>query len=250
MKKKININEIVNEVVKDNLNEISKSQKKRNADNIVKSFKGKLNKRGINVIQAIAVFTAFNPDSKKMPNKFNKNANHSLKKDLKDSQYTIVPCIGNFANSKENSYAVINIDRDTAAYFNGKYQQTSFVYSVFQDDDTVHSEYWEKQDVNEPYDPAANPYVIKDTCDTWIDMADAKTNFTIVGKKFKYSIPFSIFENVNNQIIDNISKWLIKENKKVDKDNIISEIKFGYQKVGYPAYFRRKICNHNLNNLI
>lgn len=236
------ITKIVNETVDKVLNELSISQKKRNVNDIEKSFRGNLNNRGLNAIRNIAVFTAENPDSQEMPRQFNKNINKTLKNALKDAQYTIIPCRGVFYGNKERPFAVVNISKETASFYCGQFQQTSFVYSEF-NNGKVYSEYWEKSDDHAPYDKKNNPYVCKDTCDTWIDQTNADDGYTIVGNKFKYSIPFSIFNEVNERIIKNIRKLLIKENKDITPRNIINEIKFGYERCGYPAYRRRQVCN-------
>lgn len=230
------LTETVNEV----LNEISKSQKKRNIRDVENAFKK--GKRGFSAIKAIAVFTAENPNSQRMPNVFNKKANHSLKNELTSAQYTIIPCVGKFGNNPEHPYAVINISKSSAAAYCGKYEQTSFVYSEF-NEGCVHSEYWEKNDISAPYNVRNNPYVLKDSCDTWLDQEKADDGYTIVGNKFKYQIPFSIFEEASQRIIDNITKYLIHEGKEVNEANIDKEIKFGSERIGYPALRRRMAAN-------
>lgn len=233
---------IVSDKVKETLNELSISQKKRNVNDVERVFtKGQ---RGFSAIKALAVFTSENPDSKEMPRGFNKKVNNSLKEALKEAQYTIIPCIGQFYGNPEHPYAVVNISKESAAIYCGKYEQTSFVYTEFKED-KAYSEYWEKRDVTIPYDEEKNPYVLKDTCDTWVNRADADDGYTIVGNKFKYSIPFSIFNEANDRIVDNVSKYLLKEGKEVNETNIEKFIRFGYERIGYPAYRNRFITNKN-----
>lgn len=209
------LHSIVSEKVKETLNELSISQKKRNVDDVERAFtKGQ---RGFSAIKALAVFTVENPDSKEMPKSFNKRVNSSLKKALK---------------------------KESAAIYCGRYEQTSFVYTEFKDG-KAYSEYWEKKDTTIPYNEEKNLYVLKDTCDTWVNRADADDGYTIVGNKFKYSIPFSIFNEANNRIVDNVSKYLIKEGKEVNEANIEKFVCFGYERIGYSAYRNRFVANKN-----
>lgn len=67
--------------------------------------------------------------------------------------------------------------------------------------------------------------------------------YTIVGNQFKYQIQSSIFTDTNQRIIKNMSRFLIHEGKIVSEENIDSEIRFGYERVGYPAYRRRFITH-------
>jgi hypothetical protein len=129
----------------------------------------------------------------------------------------------------------------TAKYFCGKYQQTSFVWSELTDNG-IYSEYWEKNDDNSPYHPQYNDYVIKETCDTWTDKSYADDGFTIIGKKFKYSIPFSIFENVNQTFGENIKHIIESEQKRsnvlLSEDKIID---FAMNGVGHTPFLYRKV---------
>lgn len=232
----------ITEAVDKALNEISISQKKRNIKDVENAFR--TGKKGFSAIKTIAVFTAENPNSQEMPSVFNKKANHSLKDELKSAQYKIIPCVGKFYDNPEHPYAVVNIYRSSVSAYCGKYEQTSFVYSEFKDG-AVHSEYWEKNDPSKPYNKHNNPYVLKDSSDTWLDRELEDDGYTIVGNKFKYQIPFSIFNEANQHIIDNITKYLIQEGRVVNEENIDNEIKFGYEGIGYPAYRRRYVANYD-----
>ena len=220
------------------LNEISISQKKRNIKDVERFFK--LGKGGFNAIRTIVVLTAENPDSMPSNNQFNKKANHPLLKDIKDGGYAYVPAKGRFGNL-EKPYAVFNMSIDAAKYYCGKYQQTSFVVTSLLDAGGVHSEYWEKSDEMMPYNKQTNDYIKKDECDEWIDMADVTDNFTVIGDKFKYSKPFSIFESVNELFCGNIQEMINDElarGGKVLNENAILD--FAINRIGMPAYLRRK----------
>ena len=232
------INRIITESINKILTEETKSEKKRNQDDIERAFKK--GSKGRSGIKSIVVLTAENPDSKSASQKYNKKANHSLLKDLKGGNYVIVPAIGRFGND-EHPYAVINMSKDTAKYLCGKYQQTSFIYSEFADDGKVMSEYWEKKDSEQPYNSNMNPYVLKDTCEEWEDLNGAEDNFTIIGRKFKYSIPFSIFNEIDDTISENISR-MISFKAKHGVPMTRSGILYMLEGVGYaPANYRKAI---------
>ena len=244
---KTNLNKIIDKVTKGVLSEISISQKKRNARNVERSFRKP--ERGLpNGIKQIVVLTAENPDSVKSSNAFNKKSNKSLFKDIKDAAYGYVPAIGKFGNV-EHPYAVFNMSLDAAKYYSGKYQQTSFVITYFLPNGTTHSEYWEKADITKPYAPK-NPYIKKDECDEWVDMSNAEDNFTIIGKKFKYSIPFSIFESVDNLFSENL-KRIVEAEKAFGAETINEErvLNFIINHVGKAPYIRRKALITGFNKI-
>lgn len=215
------VNRIIEDVVREVLNEISPHQKRRNNKDVERFFRK--GKGGFNGIRTIVVLTAENPDSIQKSNQFNKKARHSLLKDIKNNRYAYGPTIGKFGDNPENPYAVFNMSIDTAKVLCGRYQQTSFVFTQLLNDGSIHSEYWEKKDTIAPYDKKNNDYIKKDECNEWIDMTDADDNFTIVGEKFKYQIPFSIFEEVNTLFTNNMKHMI--EVEKTRGNNTINEEK-------------------------
>lgn len=241
------LKEIVNKTVSNVINELSISQKKRNnknAENFFRKLKG-----GFNGIKSIVITSAENPDSKSAPRPFNKKATSSLLDDLKSMRYVFVPSMGRFDGNDEHSYAVFNMDVNVAKKLNGKYQQTSFVVSTISNEGVVHSDYWEKKDKMLPYNERENDYVIKDECDEWIDLAKAKDNFTIIGKTFKFSIPFSIFENVNGLFCNNIKRIIEIEKERGDK--LINEdkiIEFTMRSGGQSPYLWRRALTRGFFN--
>jgi hypothetical protein len=242
------LHKIVGQCVNDALNEISISQKKRNVRDFENAFKK--GKRGFNAIKTIVVFTSENPDGQEMSSQFNKKARNSLLSTLKGSGYVYVPAVGNFGGNKERPYAVFNMSLGTAKNFNGRYQQRSFIYSQLNDDGSIHSEYWEKEDTEKPYNKHHNDYIMKDQCDEWEDMAEAKDNFTIVGKIFKYSIPFSIFADTNEAISNNASALVEQERRRSNRTTINEDrlIDMTINQVGYSPYLWRKALTRGINS--
>lgn len=195
---KITIDDI-KEIVMESVTEIQNYQRNvQNAQNVF--LKGK---SGYNGITHFGVITAENPDSMQVARSDNKSYQSMLSKDLKSGHYIWVWQKGHFGGNDEHSMFVFNISRDALAYYSGKYQQTSFIYAELRNS-SVHSEYWEKQDTSMPYNPKTNPYVRKDENDQWVD-ASNEDDYSIIGKQFKYTIPFSIFSNISESIIRNIN---------------------------------------------
>lgn len=183
------------------LDERSLSAKIRDRNNAINMFKRGV--AGYNGIRHYGVITAENPDSTPISRQENTKLLGQLKKSLKDAHYVWEDQIGHFGGNDEHSLFVFNAPLNVLMYYSGKYQQTSFIYGELIDG-KVHSEYWEKQDVNQPYNPKTNPYIKKDACDDWYD-ASNEEDYSIIGKNFKYTIPFSIFSSIEEQISKNLS---------------------------------------------
>lgn len=240
---KTEIKEMIKESVKDvlyenkqNLDEISINAKRRNEQNIEKVF----NKKPLKSIKTLCVFTANNPDSTQTSSKFNKKNNKSLLHDLKQLHLPIVPAKGKFGNL-ENSYAVINISLFDSKRLNGKYEQTSFIYSV-NNGDGFTNYYYEKHDNNLPYVPDKNDYVVKDTETDVNFLPNSNDNYTQIGKKLKYSIPFSIFQ-MDETITFNCNRLL--EHKKIETFNEAFDLTIG--RVGMRTHFIKNILYENIH---
>ena len=206
------------------------------------------NKRtgGYNGIHTIVVLTAENPDSKQTTNQSNKKARHSLLSEIKNGGYAYIPAVGRLDNT-ECPYAVFNMSVNSAMLLCRKYQQTSFVYSELKDDGSIHSEYYEKLDTTLPFDKETNNYTKKDECDTWDDMSDADDCFTVIGNKFKYSIPLPIFNTVNETICDNLGRAVAIQKERGSKtinENKLLDITINC--VGQSPYLWRKALTKGL----
>lgn len=233
-----NLERIVRNTIQETLNELTPHQKERNVKDVERFFrKGKGGHIGI---RSIVVLTSENPDSRQAESGINKKYRHSLLADIKNGGYAYVPAMGKFGNV-ERPYAVFNMSVDTAKTLCGKYQQTSFVFSSLNEDGTVHSEYYEKNNPTLPYDRKSNDYVMKDSCDDWEDKSEANDYFTVIGNRFKYSIPFKIFDSVNETICENIQRIISVERKR--GDNSITEEKildYTINGVGQSPYLWRQ----------
>lgn len=231
-----NLKEFINEAIQEALVEKSISQKKRDNKDVERFFRS--GKGGFNNIKSLVVFTAENPNTVELKRSQNKKLNKSLLSILNDAGYKFVPAIGQFYGNPEHPYVVFNMSLETAKRLCGRYEQKSFVWSEIGRDGTVFSQYWEKQNETSPYNRQSNDYVCKDECDTWIDQSEAEDGFTIVGKKFKYSVPFSIFENINKKFGENLQR--ITEQRFNDKESSDDILDFAMNGVGLSPFLYRK----------
>ena len=232
MKNTIRLNEnelrgIIREEVNNVLSEISINAKKRNVNNAIDVFKK--GEGGYNNIKTFGIVTAENADSQEQPRSVNKKNMKNISDTLKSAHYAFVRQKGHFGGNDEWSYYIFNINLNTLAYYAGMYEQTSFIFSEIKDNEVI-SHYYEKQDKKAPYNKKGNPYILKDTANGYIDATDAE-NYSEIGGKFRYSIPFSIFKSVNEKIEENLS--FINEDKEFAID-------FGMNRVGMPPMFMRQ----------
>lgn len=78
-------------------------------------------------IKKIAILTAENPRGIKHSEEFNKKANFKLEKLLSEGKYGFKKIKGSYG-SKENSFIVFNIEKNTAIYIGEKFNQESIIY--------------------------------------------------------------------------------------------------------------------------
>lgn len=170
-------------------------------------------------------------------NRANTKANHPLINDIKDGGYAYVSIIGKLGNV-ESIYAVFNMSVETAKMLCVRHQQTSFVSTQLQENETIHSEHWEKQNVEVPCHKNRNDYVKKEECDA---VQQVTGELIVLGNQFKYQIPFSVLESVNHLFAANIQRIIEAERKRgndaINEDELL---KFAIYRVGMPPYLRRK----------
>lgn len=205
------------------LTDASISQKRRERKNAISALRG--NSKNI---KTFAIFTAQNPDSESSSRTFNKKSNRSLLKELRSSYYKYIPIDGHFAGNLEESYMVFNIPFEVAKQLSGKYHQTSF---CFCDVSRNAVEYWEKENDKIPYDSLTNPYVKKDEVSTIDEIQGADDNYSLIGKSFQFTFPFSIFPETSDKIQDNVDKFFNGDSKIVD---------YCMNHVGYSVYLRKR----------
>lgn len=230
------ISENINACVESIIKEASINAKKRNNNNVKNALtKGR---HGYNAIKSFAILTAQNSDSQQQSAKDNKTANHSLLDDLKRGNYIVIPTQGKF-EQLENSYCVINISLNAVKHYSGRYQQTSFIYTTIDDDMSIKNHYFEKADITKPYKKSTNDYVCKDSTSECKDMSDANDYYTKLGG-FKFSIPFSIFESINEKIINNLIGMQINESKEGQEMHWNRLLNWSTKRVGQSPHLYRK----------
>ena len=205
-----------------------------------------MNKFGLNGIRTIVVLDSMDPDDQRTINKRNPKARRSPLSIIKSGGYACVPAMekrGNF----DSPYAIFNMSLDVAKKMFGKYQQTSFVYSVLNEDGMIHSEYYSKQDPTLPYNKQANDYIKNDECDTWEDTSKADGNFTVIRKEFKYTIPYKTLYAINDAICENL-KRMVSVEKHRGNHSITEEkaLEYTINGVGLSSYLWRKEATKGL----
>ena len=205
-----------------------------------------MKKSGINNIRTILVLDSVNPDDQRTINQHNPKARRSPLSIIKSGGYACVPAMENFGKFYR-PYAIFNMSLDLAKKICGKQQQSSFVFSVLNENGMIHSEYYSKQDPTLPYNKQANDYIKNDECDTWEDMSFADGNFTIIGKEFKYSIPYKTLYAVNEAICENL-KRMVSVEKRRGNHSITEEkaLEFTINGVGLSPYLWRNAATKGL----
>lgn len=199
-----------------------------------------MKKCGIDGIRTIVVLDSMDPDDQRTINQLNSKARCSPLSIIKSGGYACVPAMENFGKFSR-PYGIFNMSLDTAKKICRKCQQTSFVFSVINEDGMVHSEYYTKLDRTFPHNKQANDYIKNDECDTWEDTSYADGSFTIIGKEFKYSIPYKTLYAVNDAICENL-KRMVSVEKHRGNHSITEEKALDYtiNGVGLSPYLWRK----------
>ena len=174
--------------------------------------------------------------------------NKSILTRLKDCAFIFTPSICNIGD-KRYTYAVFNMSLNMAKKLNAKCHNSSFVYSQINTDGSIHSELFEIEDDKLPYNRKTNGYVVKSQADEHLDVIERNNGFDIIGNGFNYTIPLSIFENVNRSLYDNATRFVTHEHKKygsnISEEWLIDQTING---VGYSVCRWRKALTINLGN--
>ena len=205
-----------------------------------------MNKFGLNGIRTIVVLDSMDPDDQRTINKRNPKASWSPLSIIKSGGYACAPAMENFGNFY-HPYAIFNMSLDLAKKICGKQQQASFVFSVLNENGMIHSEYYSKQDPTLPYNKQANDYIKNDECDTWEDTSYADGSFTIIGKEFKYSIPYKTLYAVNDAICENLKRMVSVEkhrgNHSITEESVLE---YTINGVGLSPYLWRNAATKGL----
>lgn len=165
----------------------AKKRNNRNAEKFIRDGSG-----SINGIRCYGIVSAENPDSTQQSAALNKKGMKTLAQEIKSAHYPFVRQKGRFGGNNEYSYFIFNIPLNVLMYYSAMFEQTSFIYG-------------RKQDASKPFNKETNPYIKKDEEASYIEI-DANDNYSVIGRNFKYVIPFSIFESIQRGIMENCKK--------------------------------------------
>ena len=225
----------IKKLIQEVINEISINAKRRNEKNAINTFKKGV--AGYNGSRKFGIVSSENTNSIEVPRQINKKLTKTFAKSLSNAHYAFVKQRGHFGGNNELSYFIFNIKLDTLKYYAGLYEQTSFFYCYLEDGKVI-SEYCQKAHNGEPYDEKTNPYVMLEKTDNWVD-ASNEDQYSIIGNRFKYTIPLKIFENVNNIINTNSKKFINEDFESVMQmaNECIGENAWNYRNKLYKGLF-------------
>jgi hypothetical protein len=167
--------------------------------------------------------------------------NRNLLQILKDACYKCIPLVDE-RNHSSHSYLVVNISRDTAKRIFGKRELTSFVFTEFNKTGNTHSEYWEKQNVEERYHCKDNDFVIREESELLKGFFDAEDKYSIIGDHNNFSVPMSVLLPIDDSMYSNICRLLRNLKKDVNSENVETILEFAVNRIGFtPAMYRRAI---------
>jgi len=196
-----------------------------------------MNKVKLEVIRSLVAFSL-----EEMENE----DNCRLLNQLKSARHKYIQAI-NYGNSGR-LFVCLNMSRNAAKYHFGRNRISSFIFTGLNMDGTVTSEFWEKEDVTKIYKHHDNDYVIKEDSGKWEDHSETEDAYTFIGKKFSYSIPFPVLEEIDQKMKSNICHFLVKIGKEQTFENIDSFLKLAINGVGYtPAMYRHVLMRGLLN---
>lgn len=220
------------------INEASRNEKRKNAKAIEKMF---LNGKKYNAISSFGILTANNMDSQQQTSSENKKQNSELIKYLKSNHYVVVPSRGYFAGNTENSFVVFNIELDVLKKLAGRFEQTSFFY-CYPESNKLICEYWEKENTDQKYSKTKNDYVFINKTDKWTNGDD--DCYTAVGKDFRFALDASVFDKVNESILNNIKSLCESKGFAYNENNIDNIFEWANFRVGYKAMTYKKYVNN------
>ena len=154
-------------------------------------------------IETIAIVTASNPKGIALSKLENNKRNAELESLLKAGKYVYRKVIGQY-NTIEHSYVISNIALSEIKNIAAKYEQESFIFGIV--DNKLKKDksnrkcimefgYWQA-DVNKKID--ADSYTKLDDVDRVV-YTDKAVDFFTRHKNFKFNLPFSIFESIDNE---------------------------------------------------
>lgn len=159
--------------------------------------------------------------TKKWSDEENLSRRESFEEELENYKLHYFKVKGKF-DDEENSYLIANVPLNFCFYLFKKYGQLSFIYGTFSKDDkgrdTLVYKYYEM-----PVGNNSDVYKLRDVETKVLNLKDADNYYTAF-EDYKFTIPFSIFENA---IVDIGDRLLEKYGWNENLSDILKESAFG-----------------------
>jgi len=165
-----------------------------------------LNTNFFRYVKTIGIITPENPynadfDGNEIERRtYNNEMLKEFKAYLKNAHYVYIPIQGKFGGFIERSFVIQNIDLKTLKNLASLYQQTSFIYAYItnkfskEGKDEVVFEYWEVPENEKKAPGEKGPYSVNyqksQTRNISLDQRDTDDNYSYLGDKKKFTIPF------------------------------------------------------------
>jgi hypothetical protein len=172
-------------------------------------------------VRSFAILTAENPMGEKLSNRENNIRREQLKSILRNGLYQFIQVKGQYG-SLENPVVILNINKEEALGIGDDFVQESIIFArnYF---DSIEFQYWGRKSEYHTLE-------LLDTADYYV-MKDDAEDFYTRRKGWKFNVPFSIFESINEiysnrfrdlnrstlREIENIHERIVTEENKTKK---------------------------------
>ena len=159
-----------------------------------------------NAVKQFVIMTPENPMGLSVTAEENAKRRKKFENMLTDGGLYAYPVRGKY-NTTEHSYIVFNIPLNLAKEVAKTYDQQSFIFAIVKGENDVEFQYWEKNASEQDKDAKGKDkqYHYVESKEQFIKFDNDKDLFfTEIGRNFKFSIPFDIFEAVDvyNDLFD------------------------------------------------
>ena len=161
------------------------------------------NNQCYNCVTHFGVIAADCPEATLASSDLDNQCRSSLAKSLGSGHYVWVGEQARLGGKTAYSMFVLNISVGAVASYCRKFRLPAFIYGELRGGH-IHSEYWEKADATKSLCAKVNPYLKKELGDVMIPTAEPNDQ-SVIGERFEYIVPFSLFPAISESIIRNIS---------------------------------------------
>lgn len=169
--------------------------------------------------KTFCIISPYNPMGDKALREDNHKYDELFKEYIRKNKIPNSPVHGKYSNNKEKSYILYAISLNDTLKLAKQFNQESFIYGKLEDGKFSFS-YYEK-DANGNYEHLED-------IDKYDIVADINDNFTIIGKYFKFNIPWKMFEDIcvdiDEMILERCDKYKqYADNFQYHLDKILSD---------------------------